>query len=69
VPYQVEENEIGRACSVRRGDEKYYAILVVNPKGKRTLRINFKLCLRRKIQMESVIEFIWLQVGTSGGLV
>jgi hypothetical protein len=51
----VKDDETGRACSTNGGEMNAYRILVGNPEGKRPLGRP-----RRR--------WIWLKIGTSGGL-
>jgi hypothetical protein len=75
--YQVEEDEIGRACSTHGGGKRNaYRILVGKPEGKiplgrpgRGWEDNIKMGLR-EIGWGGVVwtGLIWLKIGTCGGL-
>jgi hypothetical protein len=70
--YQIKEAEMGGACSGQGGGE--HKILVGRPEGKRSLgrpdiggRTILKWILRN-YGWSVQIGFIWLRIGTGGGL-
>jgi hypothetical protein len=71
---KVKEDEMGRACSTNGAKRSACGILVGKPEGKRPLgrprckrvdSINMDL---REIRRDVWTGFIWLRIGTSGGL-
>jgi hypothetical protein len=73
-PNEVNEDEMGKECSMHEKKRTAYRILMGKPEGKRPLGIprrrwedDIKMDLR-ETRWNGMTGLIWLRIGTSGGL-
>jgi hypothetical protein len=72
---EIKKTEMGRTCGTYRGEERCIRGLMEKPEGRRPLgrprrrcEDNIKMDLREVGMGEGGIDWIWLRIGTGGGL-